>query len=312
MPPLSPGTALRFTTSFETRFSGSSAAFDAEAEASFTTYLAAELEVQPSRISHSMSTTRRRLSEGDYSVSTTVTSDTAAEAASVEARLSSRVTPAEISDTTGVGAVEMGRASTTAGVVSLVPPSPPEPAVPPPLLPPEASAFLSFTGILAIAVGGGGGLLLCCLCVLCIVCCVRRRRRKRRARAAKNKDRRPKAAKGKDRRRAADAPTFSNLGNDTVSMSDMNRESAPRPPVRHAFSSPAGPPSGPLKQKSSGMSEVERIRRNRAERDAAKGGGAGQGSGTGGESPPRPISHMTSAGLPPAELKRLRDELMAV
>lgn len=294
MPPQSPGTALRFATSFDTRFSGSAAAFDAEAEASFTAYLADVLEVQPSGISHSLPAVVRRLSEGDWSVTTTVSSDTPTGAASVEERLSSRVTPAAITDYTGMGALEMSQPFTTMAVISLVPPSPP------PSPPLQVPGGLSVVGIVGLALGIVFGLLLCGAFAVVVVFIYRRRRR------------------SKDDGRAKGNATFSDFGNDMVPMADTDRMSAPGPPLRRGLSSPEGTPSGPLKQKSSGISEAERIRRNRAEREAAKEAESGEeseeGSGhaSGGESPPRAISDMSHAGLPQDQLRVLRDELMAV
>ena len=56
---------FRFDTIFATTFSGKSAQWDSDAALRYTAYLAAELDVGASRISHSEPVSRRRrLAEG--------------------------------------------------------------------------------------------------------------------------------------------------------------------------------------------------------------------------------------------------------
>jgi len=117
---------LVFETTFDTRFGGAISLWDAAADAKFTTYLAAKLEVSAAQISHSAPfTRRRRLSEGGWTVGTTVRSDSASDAALVEGKMRDDVTVAEIESAVGIEAQAKSGTATAQFAVSQTPPPPP-------------------------------------------------------------------------------------------------------------------------------------------------------------------------------------------
>jgi len=112
----------RFDTTFATTFGGASSQWDAEAESRFTAYLAVKLGVSAAQIAHTTPLARRRrLSEGGWSVGTTVQSDSPEAAAAVQIKLRDDVTVAEISSAVGIEAQAKSDASTVQYSVSLTP-----------------------------------------------------------------------------------------------------------------------------------------------------------------------------------------------
>lgn len=261
MPPLSPGAALRYDTSFVTNFNGTADDFDPTAEASFTAYLSETLGVSKSQISHaSQFIAPRRLSEGVLAVSTTVVTGSPQEASDVEKRMRAQVTLEEITTATGVQAVDTSDPSTAMLVISLVLLSPPPSATPPPPAssppPPLVPAGLAQGEIFALAFGIGFGVIFCVLFVALAVFLIRRRRHQR---AAAKYD-----ADGAQHGMRSNYYPDNHLNDIEIAENsaqhrDRSRDGLPQSTLDSLSEKPSP----------NGISEAERIRRNRAAADAA-------------------------------------------
>jgi len=335
---------FRFDTTFDTRFGGATSLWDAKADSEFTAFLAAKLGVAADRIAHSAPfARRRRLSEGGWSVGTTVRSDSAEAAAVVEAKLRDDVTIADISSVVGIEVQAKSGAATARFSVALTPPSappsppplappppppppmtPPSPPPPPPASPPspppppldEALPILTIIMYIGIGLGCLLALLLCAAGIFLLV-------RRRQTRAARYD------AGAAPQSTAARAPTlegeYAGASGGGSSDFDPFPSKAAASKQRAAKGAAPSPSSAQPVQRSQTLassseapqpargSSAQRVRRARSLPAPEEEEGAHSVSiGKDERPPPRAVVMVHDAQVPPGGLSLLRDELMKV